>query len=122
MFKVLTNNPRAREWWSRSESNNMHVLWLDGDLPAVYTAARDLVHIGWRLVNHPLSSSIKPNQSPYKTLILAKESSVDCQSLMAVEAAIAAVKKFGVYSGTSSDVLEDLQLVDLDLCKDIQVL
>lgn len=119
MFMVLTNNPRAKKWWKESESNHAHVLFQDSDLSELYIAARNLVHTGWRLVNHPLSSSIKPNQSPYKTLVLAKHSHLDYQSLCAMEAAIAAVQKFGPFPGASDKVLEDLQLIDLDLCKDI---
>jgi len=121
LIKVVTNNPRAREWWKESESNNMHVLWRDGGLLAVLTAARDLIHAGWRLINHPLSTSIKPNQTPYKTLILVKGASLDYQSLMALEGAIAAVRKFGTFPGGTPRVIADLQLIDLEMCKDIQI-
>lgn len=119
MFMVLTNNPRAKKWWKESESNHTHVLFQDSDLSELFIAARNLVHTGWRLINHPLFSSIKPNQSPYKTLVLAKDPNLDYQSLSAIEAAIAAAQKFGPFPGASDRVLEDLQLIDLDLCKDI---
>jgi hypothetical protein len=119
MYKVLTNNPLARDWWEESESNHMHLTWQEGDFLAVLNAARDLIHLGWRLVNHPLSSSVKPNQTPYKTLVLARGLGLDYRSLNLIEGAIAAAEKFGDFPGGSKKVLADLQFLDLEMCKDI---
>lgn len=121
MFRVLTNNPLARDWWKESESNHIHVIWREQDLAAVLVEARDMIHLGWRLLNHPLASSIKPNQTPYKTLILARGDGLDYQSLTLIEAALAAVKKLGTFPGGEQRVLEDLQLIDLEMCRDIQL-
>ena len=34
---------------------------------------RDKVHEGHKLMTHPLSGSIKPNETPYKTIMISKE-------------------------------------------------
>ncbi len=120
MFKVVTNNPLVRGYWGSGENDKyIHILWYGGGLDDVLVAARDMVHLGWRLLNHPLSSSIKPNQTPYKTLILAQGESLDFQSLQVVEGAIATVNKLGAFAGGNEQVLADLQLIDLEVCKDI---
>ena len=36
----------------------------------VLTAARDLVHAGWKLLHHPLYGNYRPHQQPYRSLIL----------------------------------------------------
>jgi hypothetical protein len=118
MFRVLTNNPLAFEHWGKRESNHIHVLWHGGGLSDVLVAARDRVHLGWRLLNHPLASSIKPNQTPYKTLILARGTSLDYLSLRVLEGAIATANKLGSFPGGSRQVLADLQLIDLEMSKD----
>ena len=121
MFRVVTNNPLAHDWWTERESVNMHLHWQKGDFSSVMLAARDMIHMGWRLVNHPLSSSIKPNQTLYKTLVLKQGAGLDYQSLSIIEAAMATVEKLGPFPGATERVLADLQLIDLDLCKEIKL-
>lgn len=121
MFQVLTNNPKAYSWWLEKESTQLQVHWQEGGFNAVLIAARDLIHRGWRLLNHPLSSSIKPNQTPYKTLLLAEGTELDCQSLSVIEAAIATAKKLGDFPGATQRIIEDLQFMDLEMCREIQL-
>lgn len=119
MFRVITNNPLAFAYWGERERNHMHVLWHGGGLYDVLVAARDMVHLGWRLLNHPLASSLKPNQTPYKTLVLIRGTSLDYLSLRVLEGAMATAKKLGPFPGGSQQVLADLQLIDLELCKEV---
>ncbi len=37
---------------------------------SVLTAARELIHSGWRLLGHPLYGNYRPHQQPYRTLLL----------------------------------------------------
>lgn len=119
MFRVVTNNPQAYEYWEGSESNHIHVLWHGGGFLEVLMAVRDMVHLGWRLLNHPLASSLKPNQTPYKTLVLARGTKLDFQSLQMVEGAIGMVNRLGSFPGSNAQVLADLQLIDLEVSKDV---
>lgn len=50
-----------------------------------------MIHAGWRIVANPLYGNLKPNQQPYRTLVLTKEeerSSLDLESLELIESAI----------------------------------
>lgn len=49
-----------------------------------------MVHAGWRLAANPLYGNLKPNQQPYRTLVLTKgeNSGVDFESLGLIESAI----------------------------------
>ncbi len=61
----------------------------------VLTAGRDLVHLGWRLLHHPLYGNFRPRQQPYRSLLLASSDrvparpDVDGDSLRLVEEAAA---------------------------------
>jgi hypothetical protein len=83
----------------------------------IFTLARDEIHLGARLINHPLSGSIKPNESPYKSLVLSNErGSLDTDSLLLMEGAIATLRKLPKRERTLSErVLDDFQVIDLDL-------
>lgn len=56
----------------------------------VLRAGRDLIHLGWELLADPLYGNFKPNQQPYRSLLLKKgrEGSVDMLSLDLIESAI----------------------------------
>ena len=93
---------------------------IKGDVATVFAAARNMIHAGAKLIAHPLSGSIKPNQSPYKSLVLSngkQESNiVDFDSLKYIENAIAVLAKLPVISHDYSEaVLEDFKVIDLDL-------
>ena len=55
------------------------VLLLDGGARDALTMARDRVHQGWRLANHPLYGNFRPHQQPYRSLLLL----LDCELLKA---------------------------------------
>lgn len=81
---------------------------------------KNKIHEGHILVTHPLSGSIKPNETPYKTIMISKkkESSVDFNSLVIIEDSIATAKKFLKDKPTPNwpeRVLEDFRIIDLSL-------
>ena len=89
-----------------------------GDVAAVFCEARDRIHRGAKLINHPLSGSIKPNQSPYKSLVLSdkEEKTVDLASLTHIEEALAVLAKLTVLRQDYNDAVhEDFKVIDLDL-------
>lgn len=116
-FQIITNNPMVCQYLESHPSRHT-VCWQDGDLAAVLVKARDLIHLGWRLHNHPLASSLKPNQTPYKTLVLSPGTNLDHQSLRVLEGALALVKSLGSYAG-GHQALFDLQLIDLETSRDV---
>lgn len=66
-------------------------VFLDADAKAVARAARDCIHYGWTLLHHPLYGNYRPNQQPYRSLLLAapsaKTAGPDMASLHLIEEA-----------------------------------
>lgn len=56
---------------------------------------RDMVHAGHKLLTHPLTGSIKPYETPYKSIIVAKDATeMDFDSLSVIENSIEVTRKF----------------------------
>ena len=77
---------------------------------------RDKVHGGHKLLTHPLSGSVKPNETPFKSIVIGKnKGKVDFDSLNIIEQSIAAANKFihGRKTPNWTDkVRDDFRLVD----------
>lgn len=84
---------------------------------------RDKIHEGHKLLTHPLSGSIKPNETPYKSIIISKEKSdLDLKSLSIIEEAILTARKFLDNEETpnwTEKVLDDFRVIDLSLIENV---
>ncbi|HBC96502.1 MAG TPA: GrdX protein [Clostridium sp.] len=115
---VITNNPTCRE----KLSDRYEIDFIDGSAMDVLKKARDYIHKNHRLLTHPLVSGVKPNEVPYRTVIISKttENTVDVESLNYIEMGIHTTQKFlrdyGV-SHWSKKVLDDFSVVDYDLIR-----
>lgn len=114
---IITNNPM-----SKSTFENKYVVEYieNGTQIDILKKARDYVHVGYRLLTHPLMGSVKPNETPYRTICISnkKEARVDFSSIEIVESAIATTEKFIRDFNTpdwSEKILLDFQVIDLDL-------
>ena len=114
---IITNNPM-----SKAEFENKFVVEYieNGTQIDVLKKARDYVHLGNRLLTHPLMGSVKPNETPYRTICISKkrEVRVEFSSLDIIESAIATTEKFIRDFNTpnwSEKILLDFQVIDLDL-------
>ena len=69
------------------------------------------------MLTHPLSGSVKPNETPYKSILIAEErGDVDLGSVALIENAIQACGKFEFKSDRyKPEVYEDFQLIDCTL-------
>ena len=79
---------------------------------------RDLVHTGYKVLTHPLSGSVKPNETPYKSVIIEEGNTLDEDSVKIIELSIATLDKFQNMERTpnwTERVLDDFRVVDLDL-------
>ena len=113
---LITNNPAACEkFHGRCET----VYLESGTYPDVLIRARDLIHEGHRLLSHPLSGSVKPGQTPYKSIVMTKEKGeLDVESLRIIEAGIAVAGKQADRTNSqlyTEEILKDFQLIDLEL-------
>ena len=115
MGKLITNNPLVLETVS-----NIPVEFVDGDFVSVLTKVRDYIHKGHKLLTHPLSGSIKPNQTPYKTIMISETAQgLDNESLMIIENAIIKTNDLLKIRKPqwNEKILKDFQLIDYDLIK-----
>ena len=112
-FVLMSNNPLVRD----SYSGKYEVCFVDGSYMDVLIATRDRCHAGCRLLSHPLSGSVKPNETLYKSVMISKDAgSVDFDSVIMIEDAITTAAKFGpVRRNWREQECRDFQLVDLTL-------
>lgn len=114
MFKVfiISNNPLV---WD----DYPHVIKVNGSLRQVLVKARDYVHQGYRLISHPLAGSVKPNETPFKSLVMeAEQKSLDFDSLRIIESAIEVTDKLPKLNRKWEEkVFEDFRIIDSSLLK-----
>ena len=112
-YFLLTNNPLVRD----EMGNDHELVFVDGSFSDVLYEVRDRCHLGHILLSHPLSGSVKPNETLYKTVMLSKKvGKTDPDSVMLIEKAIETVNKFGtVRRAWRERERKDFQLVDLTL-------
>ncbi len=109
---IVTNNPRVRDAYSA----NHEIHFISGDFSCVLIAARDLIHKGFRLLTHPLSGSVKPNETPFKSILLCSGSGIDLPSLSMIENALDACRKFPIKYPEMPDAMrDDFSLIDYTL-------
>lgn len=115
-YIVLTNNPLAAKKLEARGAENL--LYRSVTYRALLEEARDLIHQGRVLLSHPLAGSVKPGETPYRSLLLSKKpgNRVDEESLWLIEQAISACGKFADKTTSYSPaMLTDFQLVDWSL-------
>lgn len=110
-MKIITNNPDVYD----ELSQDMDIMFVDGQYIDVLITVRDKVHNNYKVLTHPLMGSIKPNQTPYRSLIIESSDSLDFQSLDIIENSIETCKKFLKDKSCpiwNEKVLEDFRFVD----------
>ena len=110
---IVTNNPMVREKYSQQYD----LKYEETSFVGVLKQVRDLVHRGYRLLTHPLSGSIKPNETPYKSVLLEESTGkFDEFSVRVIEEAVLTCDKFSQKKYPyKKDVTRDFQFVDLTL-------
>jgi hypothetical protein len=113
---IVTNNPMSKEKFQ----GKYKVEYIDGPAMEVLKTVRNFIHTGHRLLTHPLMGSVKPNETPYRTVCVSidKLQGLDMQSLEFIENSIITTEKFLRDFKTptwSEKILLDFQLIDSDL-------
>ena len=96
------------------------VKFVNGGYVDVLTYVRDLVHAGHKLLTHPLAGSVKPNETPFRSVALTdRPVGLDLDSLNQIEAALSACRKFlpRFHRGDDAppDMREDFAEIDFRL-------
>ena len=112
-FIVITNNPLVQEKFA----DELNVDYEDIPFRDVLCKVRGLIHKGHRLLTHPLSGSVKPHETPYKSvLVTTKPSQMDLGEVSIIENAIITADKFAEkFPNMPQSVKEDFQLIDCTL-------
>ncbi|SHJ73165.1 hypothetical protein SAMN02745751_03243 [Dethiosulfatibacter aminovorans DSM 17477] len=109
---LVTNNDR---FLSR-EDGNYTLMYEDCSYMDVLNSVRNRVHSNYRILTHPMAGSLKPNQTPYKSVLLIKDETIDFKSLEMIESAIASAEKFMKFRklpNWTEKCLRDFKTLDL---------
>ena len=112
-YIIITNNPLVKEKYVDKEVEYKDISYLD-----VLQLVKNKIALGHKILTHPLSGSVKPKETPYKSIMITKDKSesVDFDSLSIIENAILTCNKFKERREKWTEkVLEDFRLVDFTL-------
>ena len=112
-YIVVTNNPMVLD----RLKDTRHVIYREISYEEILKEVRDRIHEGHTLLSHPLSGSVKPNETPYKSIMISeRKGEVDEGSVKLIENAIQACRKFIFKSDLYEEpVYDDFQIIDLTL-------
>lgn len=115
----VTNNDRAAaEFSDRAEQ----IVLLE-DYREVLVTVRDLIYAGHKLLSHPQASSLKPNQTPYRTVLVYGEvGKVDFNDVSLIEKAIETFDKWQEIRHTpvyNEKIAYDYKTIDLSMIENI---
>ncbi len=112
---VITNNLKVKQKYDKEHN----VEFVDGSLLDVLIMVRDRIHEGHKLLTHPLAGSVKPNETPYKSVLIScDKGDLDLDSLLMISSNIETVQKFINIKKPiewKEKILEDFMVIDLDL-------
>lgn len=115
MKVVVTNNPKVEK--KIKEYEKIKLIYLEnGKYMDVLKKVRDEVHIGARILTHPLTSSLKPNETPYKSIVIEKNDKIDFESIKIISNSIEVAEKFLKIENKNiyiEKILRDFQTIDL---------
>lgn len=115
---IITNNKNVKEFFEPLDKYNVE--FLEGGYGDVLYKARNYVHKNYELLTHPLSGSVKPNETPYKSIAIEKGNELDMFSLELIGNAIEVYEKLQNDLKTQfwiERILDDFRVIDLDLIK-----
>lgn len=109
---IITNN----DWVYHKFKDKYNALFIEGSYRDVLVKARDKIQEGHELLTHPLSSSLKPNETPYKSVIISEnKGKLHYDSVYIIENSIMVYDKFNKYKliKLTEKIIEDFKLIDL---------
>ena len=113
---IVTNNSKVFVEYKE----NYTVEFIDSEtMYNVLIKTRDLLHSGYKLLTHPMSGSLKSNQTPYKSILLIKKNNeANFDDILMIENAIDNYNKFiknRDITNWTENIKNDFKTVDLSL-------
>ena len=110
---IITNNQRVH----KELKDTYHVEFIEGNHTEVLVKGRDYIYQGHTLLTHPLAGSVKPNETPYKTIaITVNKQELDLKSVEMISNSIQVCEKFSLHPREyPEEVLKDFMEIDYSL-------
>lgn len=112
---IITNNPKVQSLFATISQQRCD------DYEQVLHQVRNRIHAGALLLTHPLAGSVKPGESPYRSVVIDdREGELDMRSLEVIESAIDRFNTLTACARPRScneKTLQDFQLIDYQLLK-----
>lgn len=121
--KVITNNANLLEDDALKQFDIDEIIYMNTlDIIEVMKTVRNYIHKGYKLLTHPLSGSVKPVETPFKSVAISVDpTTLDMQSLTIIEDAIQMAEKFKHNENRAftipENILADFRLIDFGLIK-----
>lgn len=116
---LVTNNGRAASQYESSFGE----IYLLTTYEEVLIKTRDLIYSHYKLLTHPQASSLKPNQTPYRSILLYSEGNRDnMDDIQLIEEAIGAFEKWSAVKRLpkyDEKILYDYQTIDLSMIENV---
>ncbi len=113
-YLILSNNPLVKACMAE----RYEILLLEElTLREILVKARDMVYAGHTLYTHPLAGSVKPNETPYKSVVVSKTpGEFSAQQAGLIAGSIEVCDKLEPHNrALTKSVREDFQLIDYTL-------
>lgn len=112
-IRIITNNSLV----VRCLSGHYEIEFVECTYRELLVKARDLVFLGYGLFTHPMAGSVKPNETPYKSLVLSKQPGTFSEAhAELMSSAVATFDKFTPRNRELTDkILGDFQMIDYTL-------
>ncbi len=117
---IITNNKMVYE----SYNKDFECIYSDDyTYRDILESVRSNIHRGSKLLTHPLSGSLKPNETPFKTIMISREAdSFDFEGLKIIEESIIVFEKFYKDKETidwAERILDDFRVIDYSLIENV---
>lgn len=107
---IITNNPLV------NNIPNAAVARVNGSCLDVLAQVLNYLAQGHRLISHPLAGSIKPNQNPFKSVLISCQTgTINRQEMAAAHQALCMAEAMALNPYLYHETAGDLQMIDKEL-------
>ena len=113
-YRIITNNPLVKACFPPEYRLDF---FPEESYRDILVRVRDLVYAGHRMYTHPLAGSGKPNETPYKSVVVSCEAKkMEMAEAVLIASAIETFDKFTPRNRELTQrILNDFQLIDYTL-------
>lgn len=111
-FLIVSNNPLVRDTYQ----DKYNVEYFDVNYVDLLNKVKNYCEEGHKILSHPLSGSVKPKETPYKSVLVSKnKGEIDINSLRIIINSLDSCDKFDKINNGNNQADKDFQLVDCSL-------